>query len=74
MMMLGCVMLMGYYVLGNNSISGISLLFLIACPLMHLFMMKGMHGQDCNEQSTKNRGSEQTLDVNQKPELAQKEF
>lgn len=74
LMMLGCMMLMGYFVLGSNTISGVGILFLIACPLMHLLMMKGTGGDNCHQQSPQKKVPAQAPVLNQKNTLAEKEF
>ena len=74
LMMLGCVVLMGYFVLSSNEISGIGMLLLLACPLMHLLMMKGMGKHDCHQRSEQSREPEQTPVDSSKPTLDQKEF
>lgn len=46
-MVVGCVaMFVGIYFVSLGQLSGLGLLLLLACPLMHLFMMKGMHGEN----------------------------
>ncbi|MEH6472768.1 MAG: DUF2933 domain-containing protein [Halopseudomonas sp.] len=74
LMMLGCVMLMGYFVWGSNTISGTGMLLLIACPLMHLLMMKSMGGGNCHQHSEQNSEPEKASVNNPKNTLAQKEF
>lgn len=52
LMVIGCLLLIGlivgarYFNIGLNGLGRYSyLLFLLICPLMHIFMMKGMMGK-----------------------------
>ena len=63
LMMAGCVAIMGYAIFGagaENS-SWLSYLVLLACPLMHILMMRAGHG--CHKDGNKKGDKEDSAEV-----------
>tara|TARA_B100001063_G_C16318568_1_gene336352 strand:+ start:186 stop:455 length:270 start_codon:yes stop_codon:yes gene_type:complete len=73
-LMLVCILLIGYAFFGNAGSSWLTTLLFIACPLMHLMMMKGM-GHNC-EKGQEKIEAPQSSDVtkNEQPTGFNREF